>query len=167
MGAGIEAEHWVSTPAPAGTRRVALDPLLTAGMVASGPLAALPAGIWRVGGEIVPECPLERGRRPSYLPFSDAVFEQVHCGFLLHLYLEITEALAGEVYRVLAPGGTCVLLLPDLRDGRTEAAIRHTQRAFGSRFGAAAVTRYPGPFTTFWSDLYRDRTWRVACVRPA
>ena len=41
IGAGIEAEHWASTAASPGVRRVALDPLLTSGMVLSGRLPSL------------------------------------------------------------------------------------------------------------------------------
>ena len=41
IGSGIDAEHWSATAAPAGVRRVALDPLFTSGMVTSGRLSAL------------------------------------------------------------------------------------------------------------------------------
>jgi len=74
LGAGIDAEHWAASEARPEVRRVALDPLLTTGMIASGRLAPVSPGIWRVGGEIRPEGSLERGKPRSYLPFRDGAF---------------------------------------------------------------------------------------------
>src|SRR5690242_4616569 len=101
VGAGMDAEHWVACPAPAGVRMVAMDPLLTSGMVASGRLATLPREIRRVGAEVRPPGSVEAGREQAYLPFNDGTFAHVHCGFVLHLYLETLELLAAEVHRVL------------------------------------------------------------------
>src|SRR5579872_6117279 len=94
IGSGIDAEHWMAVPAREGVRRVAMDPLLTYGMIASGRLAPVAPDILRVGAEIRPERSVEAGKQPSYLPFRDGAFARVHCGFVLHLYLEILELLA-------------------------------------------------------------------------
>ena len=163
LGSGTDAEHWVATHAPPGVRRVALDPLITSGMIASGRLAPLPPGILRVGGEIRPPHSLERDRERSYLPFRDAAFTRVHCGFLLHLYLELLDLVAEETYRVLAPGGDLTVLLPHFGDADSSRNLERTIAALRGRFGNAGVSRYSGPWTTFWADLYRERTYQLTC----
>jgi SAM-dependent methyltransferase len=161
LGAGMDAEHWLASPPSAGVRRIAMDPLLTSGMVASGRLAPLPADILRIGGEIRPEHSVELGKARAYLPFRDATFAQVHCGFVLHLYLETLELLAAEVHRVLQPGGTLDVLLPHFGDLHSERVLQRTEDELHRRFGDATLTRFEGPFTTFWADLYRDRTYLI------
>jgi SAM-dependent methyltransferase len=166
VGAGIDAEHWAAIPALPGVRRVALDPLLTPGMIASGRLAVVAPDILRVGGEVRPEHSTEAGKQRSYLPFRDGVFARVHCGFVLHLYLEVLDLLALETHRVLKPGGELTVLLPDLADGRTGQAIRDAERALRGCFGAAEVSRYGGKATTFWTDLYAGRVFQIHCRKP-
>jgi SAM-dependent methyltransferase len=165
IGAGIDAEHWASSPAPAGVRRVALDPLLTSGMVTSGRLAALPRDILRVGAEVRPQRSVEAAKQRAYLPFKSGVFAHVHCGFVLHLYLETLELLAAEVHRVLQPGGTLDVLLPHFGDLHSERNLERTEIELRLRFGNAALSRFEGPFSTFWADLYRDRTYRIRCCK--
>src|SRR6185437_2905815 len=89
-----------------------MDPLLTCGMIASGRIAPLAPDILRVGGELRPEHSTEQGKQASFLPFRDAAFARVHCGFLLHLYLELLPLLAEEAHRILVPGGELTVLLP-------------------------------------------------------
>lgn len=165
IGAGVDAEHWAATPAPDGVLRVALDPLLTSGMVESGRLVRLPADIRRVGGEVRPAGSVEAGKSHSFLPFRSEVFTHVHCGFVLHLYLETLDLLAEECFRVLRPGGTVNLLLPHFGDSASTANLSHTQQVFRESFGNAERSRFEGPFTTFWADLYRDRTYRICCIK--
>jgi hypothetical protein len=168
LGAGMDAEHWASTPAPPGVLRVAMDPLLTSGMIASGRLAPLPPDIQRVGGELRPPGTPEMGcagRMHSFLPFRNGLFTHVHCGFLLHLYLEVLDLLALETYRVLAPGGTLRVLMPHLGDAASEATLARTAAVLSARFGGVETRRFAGPFNTFWSDLYQDRTYELLCVR--
>ena len=167
VGAGIEAEHWAATPAPPGVRQVAVDPLLSSGMIASGRLPRLPDGVLRVGAEVRPSGSVEKERSRSYLPFRDRVFAHVHCAFLLHLYLELLELVAEETHRVLRPGGTLTVLLPHLGDLRCEQLLHRTEQVLSRHYGAAQLTRYGGPFTTFWADLHRDRTYAIWCVRRA
>jgi len=165
VGAGMDAEHWASFPAPEGVRRVALDPLLTSAMVASGRLASLPCDILRVGAEVRPERSVEAGRELSYLPFRCGAFAHVHCGFVLHLYLETLELLVAEVHRVLRPGGTLHVLLPHFGDLHSERLVQRTEIELHLRFGNAALTRFEGPYSTFWADLYRDRTYQIHCCK--
>ena len=42
--------------------------------------------------------------------------------------------------------------------GEVEDVLRGT-------FGNAELERYAGPFTSFWAELYQDRTYRIACRR--
>jgi hypothetical protein len=163
VGAGIDAEHWMATPAPEGVRRVAMDPLLTSGMILSGRLAPLPPGIFRVGGEIRPSNSVEKDRPGSGLPFRSGAFTRVHCGFVLHLYLEVLGLLAEEARRVLAPQGEFTALLPHFGDARSERILEQTLGAFRNRFGNGELARFQGPFTTFWADLYQGRTFRIRC----
>jgi SAM-dependent methyltransferase len=167
LGSGIDAEHWCAAPAPPGVRLVALDPLMTSGMVDSDRLGPLPPYVFRVGAEIRPDHSVEAGKQCSYLPFRDAVFTHVHCGFVLHLYLETLELLAEEVFRVLKPGGSLDVLLPHFGDFHSERNLQHTSDVLEARFGYATTSRFAGPFTTFWADLYRDRTYVLRCRRPA
>ena len=170
LGAGIDAEHWMATPAPPGVLRVALDPLLTVGMVESGRLAPLPPDIQRVGGELRPPGSSAQGGSPrahSFLPFRNGLFRHVHCGFLLHLYLELLDLLALETYRVLAPGGSLRVLLPHMGDPASEANIQHTITVLRAQFGNLEMRRFAGPYTTFWADLYQDRTFELLCIRPS
>ena len=166
LGAGKDAEHWCASPAPPGVRRVALDPLITSGMVVSGRLEAVPPDVLRVGAEIRPEHSVEAGKQRSYLPFRDAVFTHVHCGFVLHLYLETLELLTEEVFRVLAPGGTFEVLVPHFGDLHSERTLQRTTDVLEARFGPVELSRFSGPFTTFWADLYRDKTYLLRCRRP-
>lgn len=163
LGAGMDAEHWAASPGISGVCRVALDPLLTSGMVASERLAPMPTDILRVGAEIRPKQSVETGKELAYLPFRDATFTHVHCGFVLHLYLETLELLSTEVHRVLQPGGTLAVLLPHFGDLHSEGVLHRTEAELRYRFGNATLARYEGPFTTFWADLYRDRTYLIHC----
>jgi ubiquinone/menaquinone biosynthesis C-methylase UbiE len=165
IGAGINAEHWAATQAAPGIRLVALDPLLTSGMVTSGRLAPLGAQLLRVGAEVRPEHSVEAEKQRAYLPFRDHSFTHVHCGFVLHLYLETLELLVAEMHRVLQPGGTVEVLLPHFGDLHSERTLARTEDQLLACFGHAELTRFTGPFTTFWADLYRDRTYRVRCIR--
>lgn len=159
----MDAEHWCATPCPPGVRRVALDPLLTSGMVTSGRLAALPADILRIGAEIRPPQSVEAGKQLSFLPFRSGVFQRVHCGFMLHLYLEVLDLLAEEAHRVLRPGGELVVLLPHMGDPHSEQTLHHTQQVLRGTFGNGTLERYAGPCNTFWADLYQDRTYELRC----
>ncbi|HEU4753438.1 MAG TPA: hypothetical protein VFU47_10065 [Armatimonadota bacterium] len=163
VGSGIDAEHWAASAPPEGVRRIAMDPLLTPGMIGSGRLQPLPPDVLRVGGEVRPPGSVEAGKEQSFLPFRSGSITRVHCGFLLHLYLELLDLLAEEAHRVLAPGGELTVLLPHLGDLRTERALQHTEEVLRRTFGNAEVGRYPGPFDTFWSDLYQDRTYQIRC----
>ncbi len=165
VGSGINAEHWVATPASEGVLRLAMDPLLTSGMIASGRLETLSPNVRRVGAEVRPEHSVETGKARSFIPFRDAVFTRVHCGFVLHLYLEALGLLVAECYRVLRPGGVFEALLPHFGDAHSDGIHRSTRREMEERFGAVEVTRFEGPFTTFWADLYRDRTYLLRSVR--
>lgn len=167
IGAGIDAEHWAATPAPSGVRRVALEPLLTSGMIGSGRLASLPPGVLRVGAELRPQQSVETGKPRSYLPFRDGAFARVHCGFVLHLYLEILELLAEESHRVLQPGGQLDVFLPHFGDGRSEGIVDYTQQVLERRFGTVEIRRHRGPFTSFWADLYQDCTIHLLCWKAA
>jgi SAM-dependent methyltransferase len=161
IGSGIDAEHWAATAAPPGVRLVAMDPLLTSGMIQSGRLQALPERILRVGGEVRPPGSVEAGKERSFLPFRSGAFQRVHCGFVLHLYLECLDLLAEEAHRVLEPGGELTVLLPHLGDLRSEQLIQRTEEVLRHTFGAAELSRFEGPFHTFWADLYRDRSYRL------
>jgi SAM-dependent methyltransferase len=161
IGAGMDAEHWAASPAPSGVRRVALDPLLTSAMVASGRLAPLPPDVLRVGGELRPPHSVEGDKHPSFLPFRNGAFVRVHCGFLLHLYLELLELIAVDAHRVLRPEGTFDVLLPHLGDHHCEENLQRTELTLRRTFGNAEMARFEGPFDTFWSDLYHDRTYRI------
>ena len=163
IGAGMDAEHWASTAAPERVRRVAIDPLLTSGMVQSGRLAPLPPDIFRIGAEIRPVRSVEHDKQRAYLPFRDAVFQHVHCGFMLHLYLETLEVLVTEAHRVLLPGGTFQVLVPHFGDGHSESILFHTEAALRKTFPEVRLEHFQGPFTTFWADLYRDRTYSLCC----
>lgn len=165
VGSGIDAEHFSASACPSGVRRIALDPLITSGMVESGRLAPLPPDILRVGAEVRPPGSVEAGKRLSFLPFRSEVFERVHCGFLLHLYLELLDLLAEECHRVLRPGGELCVLLPHLGDVACERNLQHTEEILRRTFGNAEMARFEGPFATFWSDLYQDRTYRIRCVK--
>lgn len=167
LGSGIDAEHWAATDAPPGVRRIAMDPLLTSGMAASGRLAVLPPDIRRVGAELRPLHSVERGKQPSFLPFVDGAFRRVHCGFVLHLYLEVLELLAEETFRVLQPGGELQVLLPHFGDPGSDATFRRTASVLAARFGNLDQARAQPPFTTFWADLYQDKTWVLRCRKPA
>lgn len=163
LGAGIDAEYCAASGAHPGVRLVALDPLLTSGMVTSNRLAPLPTRILRVGAEVRPPGSVEVGREQAYLPFQSGVFAHAHCGFVLHLYLETLELLVAEVYRVLRPGGTLDVLLPHFGDLHSERTLERTEIELRLCFGNAVLSRFEGPFTTFWADLYRDRTYRIHC----
>lgn len=165
VGAGIDAEHWTASGAPPGIGLVAMDPLLTSGMVISGRLAPLPSQIRRVGAEIRPPQSLEAGKQAAFLPFRHQTFVHVHCGFVLHLYLETLELLVSEVHRVLKPGGTLHVLIPHFGDLHSERILTRTVDELQTRFGDAEVSRFAGPFTTFWADLYQDRTYQIQCTR--
>jgi SAM-dependent methyltransferase len=166
LGAGKDAEHWAATPGLAGVLRVALDPLITPEMVESGRVSPLPADILRVGAEIRPSNSVEAGKGYSGLPFRDAAFTYVHCGFVLHLYLEILELLVAEVHRVLLPGGRFEVLMPHFGHADSERNLAATERELRRVFGNVERDRFPGPFSTFWADLYRDRTFRFRCEKP-
>lgn len=165
LGAGIDAEHWAASGAPPGVRLVAMDPLLTSGMVISGRLAPLPGQILRVGAEIRPQQSVEAGKQAAFLPFRDQTFVLVHCGFLLHLYLETLELLVSEVHRVLRPGGTLHVLIPHFGDLHSERILTRTVDELQTRFGNAVDSRFAGPFTTFWADLYQNRTYQIRCQK--
>jgi len=165
IGAGMDAEHWAATPPPPGVLQVAMDPLLTSGMIGSGRLALLPSRILRVGAEVRPHGSVEKERARSFLPFRDSVFTQVHCGFVLHLYLETLELLAEEAHRVLRPGGGFTVLIPHLGDLRCEQAVQRTEWVLREQFGTVELDWFAGPFTTFWADLYRGRTYAIHCTR--
>lgn len=166
LGAGIEAEHWSASPATPRVRRIAMDPLLTSGMVGSGRLTVLTPDIRRVGAELRPENSVEADKQPSFLPFGNEAFTRVHCGFVLHLYLEVLDLLVEETYRVLKPGGELTVLLPHFGDARSDGIVRNTVAALRRRFEAPRLTPYEGPFTTFWGDLYRDKTLRIVSRKP-
>lgn len=169
LGAGIDAEHWSATPVPPDVLRIALDPLLTTGMVESGRLAPLPSDIQRVGAELRPPGTASTGsagKSHSFLPFRSGLFAYVHCGFLLHLYLELLDLLALETYRVLTPGGTLRVLLPHLGDAACQANLEHTTAVLHRQFGNTERRPFTGPFTTFWADLYRDCTFEICCRKP-
>jgi len=85
---------------------------------------------------------------------------------VLHLYLEVLELLVEETHRVLQPQGELQVLLPHFGDRHSEGTLRRTQASLEHRYGNASLSRYAGPFTTFWADLYRDRTWEIRCVKP-
>jgi SAM-dependent methyltransferase len=163
LGSGMDAEHWCATPCPPGVRRVAIDPLITSGMIESGRLAVLPTDVRRVGAEIRPERSVEKGRQRSFLPFRDDTFQRVHCGFVLHLYLETLDLLAEEAYRVLRPEGELTVLLPHFGTVESERTLQRTEDALRRVFGDVLLARFEGPFTTFWADLYRDKTYRLFC----
>jgi hypothetical protein len=165
LGSGIDAEHWTATPATPGVRRVAMDPLITSGMVASGRLAPLPPDILRVGAEIRPEGSVEAGKQRSFLPFRNGLVALVHCGFVLHLYLETLDLLAEETHRVLTPGGMLEVLLPHFGDSRSESILQQTEAVLQQVYGAVTLERYAGPNTTFWADLYRERTYRISSAK--
>jgi hypothetical protein len=165
VGSGIDAEHWSAAPAAPGVRRVAMDPLLTSGMIGSGRLAPLPPDILRVGAEVRSPGSVEAGKRQSFLPFCSSVFTRVHCGYVLHLYLEALDLLAEEAHRVLQHGGMLEVLLPHMGDLRSERLIQRTEDVLQRTFGNAELTRYAGPFSTFWADLYQDRSYRIECRR--
>lgn len=163
IGAGINAEHWAAGRVPSVVRRIAMDPLLTSAMVESGRLEPLPPDVIRVGAELRPERSVETGKQPSYLPFADGSLARVHCGFVLHLYLEILHRLASEAHRVLRPGGVLEVILPDLGDPRSQQILDTTELALREAFGNSRRSRYEGPFDTFWADLYQDRAWILRC----
>jgi len=163
LGAGIDAEHWQGVEAPHGVVRIALDPLLTTSMVASGRLAALPPGVVRVGAEIRPEHSVESGKARSFLPFREGSISHVHCGFMLHLYLETLEILAAEAWRILRPCGTLEVLVPHFGDDHSDAILRRTHEELKRWFDDVIVSRHAGPFISFWADLYRDRTYTLTC----
>lgn len=165
VGAGIDAEHWAAIQSPPVVRLVALDPLLTSGMVTSGRLAPLGWQILRVGAEVRPQGSVEVEKQRAYLPFRDQSFTHVHCGFVLHLYLETLELLVAEMHRVLKPAGTVEVLLPHFGDLHSEQTLARTEDELCACFGNATLTRFTGPFTTFWADLYRGRTYRIRCIR--
>jgi len=165
IGSGIDAEHWTATTTPAGVRLVALDPLFTSGMVASGRMAALPPAILRVGGEVRPAQSVESGKQLSFLPFGAGSFTRVHCGFMLHLYLETLELLAEECRRVLKPGGELEVVLPHFGDSHSEGVRLKTLEVLQRTFANAEASAFEGPFTTFWGDLYRDKSCRIRCVK--
>jgi hypothetical protein len=167
IGAGADAERYAAEPAPPGVIRVALDPLITTGMIDSGRLAPLPPDIRRVGGEIRPPHSVESGKHASFLPFRSGVFTRVHCGFMLHLYLELLGLLAEESRRVLLPGGELEVLLPHFGDGDSERNLRHTEQVLRGTFGSVRRERFSGPYHSFWADLYQDRTYRLTCVRDS
>lgn len=55
---------------------------------------------------------------PSVLPFEDGSIESVYCGHILeHIIWEEVEPYLSEVYRVLAPGGTLLIVGPDIMKG--------------------------------------------------
>jgi hypothetical protein len=53
------------------------------------------------------------------------------------------------------------VLLPQLGDLRSEQLIQRTEEVLRHTFGAAELSRFDGPFHTFWADLYRDRSYRI------
>jgi hypothetical protein len=163
LASGMDAEHWAATAAPEGVRRVALDPLITSGMIESGRLAPLPPDVLRVGAEVRPPHSVEARKQLSFLPFRGGVFTRVRCGFMLHLYLETLDLIAEETHRVLAPGGELAVLLPHMGDARSTQIIQRTEDALRRTFGNAEASRFRGPFTTFWADLYQDRTYCIRC----
>jgi hypothetical protein len=165
IGSGIDAEHWAATGAPPGVRKVALEPLLTSGRVESGRLAPLPPEILRVGGEVRPAQSVEAGKQLSFLPFRSEVFARVHCGFVLHLYLECLELLAEESRRVLRPGGELRVLVPHFGDSHSEAIRRRTTEAFRAAYGEVEASLFAGPFTSFWADLYQGKTYQLRCIK--
>lgn len=166
IGAGMDAEHWSAIPCPPGVRRVAMDPLITSGMVESGRLAPLPPDIVRVGAEVRPPDSVEAGTQQSFLPFRSRAFTRVHCGFMLHLYLEVLDLLAEEVRRVLQPGGEFRVLLPHLGDVCSEQLLQYTESVLQQTFGNGRLARYEGPATSFWADLYQGRVYEMVVIRP-
>lgn len=75
------------------------------------------------------------------------------------------DLLAEEVFRVLRPGGELTVLLPHLGGLENERNLQHTEAVLRRTFGDARLDRFEGPFASFWADLYRDRTYRIRCVR--
>jgi SAM-dependent methyltransferase len=166
LGSGLDAEHWEAVELPPHIRPIALDPLFSSAMVESGRMARLRPGVQRIGAEIRPAGSVEHGKQQSFLPFRSGAIAHVHCGFVLHLYLETLELLAAEVWRVLRPHGSLDVLLPHFGDPDSERTLRRTRDELQHWFGAVTVERYTGPFNTFWVDLYRDRTCRLFCRKP-
>ncbi|MGV3719842.1 MAG: hypothetical protein ACO1SX_02940 [Actinomycetota bacterium] len=167
LGAGIDAEHWTAAAPASNVRLIAMDPLITTGMTEAGRLARLRPDILRVGAEIRPARSVERGKQQAFLPFRSGAIAHVHCGFMLHLYLETLEVLVAEVWRVLRLGGTLEVLLPHFGDIDSERTLQRTQDELARWFGKVSVARFDGPFTTFWGDLYQDRTYRLTCRKSA
>jgi ubiquinone/menaquinone biosynthesis C-methylase UbiE len=167
LGAGIDAEHWQARAPVSGVRLIAMDPLITTGMVEAGRLARMRPDILRVGAEVRPARSVEQGKQQAFLPFRSGSIAHVHCGFMLHLYLETLEVLVAEVWRVLRTDGTLEVLLPHFGDLDSERTLQRTQDELERWFGGVTVGRCDGPFTTFWADLYQDRTYRLTCRKPA
>ncbi|MFN3651850.1 MAG: hypothetical protein ACK47B_19935 [Armatimonadota bacterium] len=165
IGAGSDAEHWAATPAPPGVRRIALDPLITSGRVRSGTLAPLPADVLRLGAELRPPGSVDPGKEASYLPFRSGSLAWVHCGYVLHLFLELRELLAAESHRVLRDGGELTVLLPHFGESRSDTIIRETHAVLQACFGSAVLAEYRGAASTFWADLYRGRSFEIRCVK--
>lgn len=162
IGAGIDAEHWRTHPVREGVRLVAMDPLLTSSMVASGRLASVPPHIRRVGAEVRPTGSVEPGKARSFLPFRSDCVTHIHCGYVLHLYLEILELLVAEAWRVLRPAGTIEILVAHLGNDDSAGILQRTERELRHWFAEVEVEPFRGPCTTFWADLYRDRTFRLS-----
>lgn len=140
-----------------------MDPLISSAMAESGRLARLRPGILRVGAEIRPAGSVEQEKQRAFLPFRSGAITHVHCGFVLHLYLETLELLAAEVWRVLRPEGSFEVLFPHFGDLHSERTLQRTRDELQRWFGEVTVERFAGPFTTFWADLYQDRTFRLSC----
>jgi hypothetical protein len=134
-------------------------------MVESGRLAPLPPDIFRVGAEVRPPGSVEAGKVLSFVPFRSDVLRRVDFVFMLLLFLEVLDLMAEVGHRVLKPGGELTVLLPHFGDLDSERNLQHTEGVLRRTFGEVEVDRYPGPFTSFWSDLYQDRTYRLRCVR--
>jgi len=89
------------------------------------------------------------------LPFPDGSFEAVYSSHTLeHLYLEATQKLLKECYRVLAPGGVARMVVPDLRafvqDYLGERSVWWPEEAFvprtaGDRLNRNLSLRPPAP----------------------
>jgi len=147
---------------------VCLDPLLSSRMIASEhctPGDTFPPGVVRVGGGLGRREPWpddDYECRNPYLPFCDGVFDEITCRFVLHLYGDLIGPFAEEAFRVLRPGGTVRVRLPDWRNEEMERLVAAIGRAL-TRYGLAVVAAgpVPGEGATMWDGIYEDRAYEI------